>query len=351
MNVTNVFFDSPMSDDERRARLYAGDIFIYSPTPASLALADLGRKLLEECFSPADPQTIHNSLSPEEVAERLGKLKPAFIHHPRCKELIPAIMRERGIDLDQLYFDVPRLRSAYPSHFLSSGIAYAFHPHRDTWYSAPLCQLNWWAPIYPIEPGNAMGFYPRHFSEAVKNNSESYNYYEWNTKNRATATQHVRSDTRAQPKADQDIDPVTIRYLPPPGGIVLFSGAQLHETVENLTGVARYSWDFRTVHLQDVRTMNGARNIDSRATGTTMRDYLRASDLSHLPQDAVAPYDDGSGEGKITYFGDRLVAAEEVDPAPPPHPGKIVGVLLPILAAAGQALQSATEIAALAAAA
>ena len=70
------------------------------------------------------------------------------------------MMREHGVNLEKLYFDVPRLRSAYPSHFLSSGIAYAFHPHRDTWYSAPMCQLNWWLPIYPLDPNNALGFIP-----------------------------------------------------------------------------------------------------------------------------------------------------------------------------------------------
>ena len=80
--------------------------------------------------------------------------------------------------------------------------------------------------------------------------------------------------------------------------------------MENKTDVARYSIDFRTVNLRDVRTMNGARNIDSRSTGTTMRDYLRATDLSHLPDDAIAPYDDGTGEGKMLYFGDRLVKGE-----------------------------------------
>jgi hypothetical protein len=307
MSVTNVYFDSEMSDEERRARLYAGDVFIFSPTRASRALADLGREMLEQCFAPHDPRRIHNIKTPEEVAADLSTLKPAFIHHPVAKRLIPEIMAERGVDLDKLYFDVPRMRSAYPSNFLSSGIAYAFHPHRDTWYSAPQCQLNWWAPIYPIESGNAMGFYPRHFSDPVENNSEIYNYYEWNTKNRATAAQHVKSDTREQPKSSSTLDPVTIRYIPPPGGIVLFCGAQLHETVENKTPNARYSFDFRTVHLDDVRTMNGAKNIDSRSTGTTMRDYLRATDLTHLPDDVIAPYDDGSGEGKTLYFGDRLV--------------------------------------------
>ena len=69
-----------------------------------------------------------------------------------------------------------------------------------------MCQLNWWLPVYPIEPNNAMGFYPRYFSEAVENNSEIYNYYEWNTKNRGAAVQHIKTDTREQPKARQQLE-------------------------------------------------------------------------------------------------------------------------------------------------
>jgi hypothetical protein len=297
-----------ITDEERRAHLYAGDIVILSATVGTRALTDLARQMLQDAFSPHDPRKIHEVKSAEEVAAILAKLKPAFIHHPECKKLIPRIMQEHGVDTDKLYFDVPRLRSAYPSDFLSSGIAYAFHPHRDTWYSAPMCQLNWWIPVYPLDPDNAMGFYPRYFNEAVKNNSEIYNYYEWNTKNRATAAQHVKSDTREQPKAQQELEPVTVRYLPPPGGTIVFSGAQLHETVPNTTKVARYSIDFRTVHYDDVMQRRGARNVDSRCTGTTMRDYLRASDLTHLPEPAIALYDDDTARPEqVVYFGDKLV--------------------------------------------
>ena len=303
----SVFIDPVISDEARRARLYAGDIFILSPTASTRALIDLAREMLEKAFAPHDPRSIHEWKTAEEVAAILGKLKPQFIHHPECKKFIAQFMREQGVDLERLYFDVPRLRTAYPSHFLSSGIAYAFHPHRDTWYSAPMCQLNWWLPIYPLEPDNAMGFYPRYFGEAVKNNSEIYNYYEWNTKNRATAAQHVKSDTREQPKAQQQLEPVTVRYLPPPGGAIVFSGAQLHETVPNSTRVARYSIDFRTVHLDDAVAGRGAPNIDSRCTGTTMRDYLRASDFAQLPEEVVALYDDGTAKSeRVLYFGDKL---------------------------------------------
>jgi hypothetical protein len=50
----------------------------------------------------------------------------------------------------------------------------------------------------------------------------------------------------------------------------------------------------------------GAPNVDSRCTGTTMRDYLRATDLAHLPDEAIALYDDDTAKGDHTlYFGDR----------------------------------------------
>lgn len=306
---SNVHIDSQLADAERRARLYAGDIFIFSPNAHSLRLVELAREMIEQAFKGLDPLTLSETLPVESVVEVLKDLKPRFIHHPMCKKLIPAMLEHFGVDIDKAYFDVPRMRTAYPSSFLSSGIAYAFHPHRDTWYAAPAMQLNWWLPIYPIDRENCMGFYPRHFDRPVRNNSETYNYYRWNEQSRASAAQHIKIDTREQPRPQEEVEGPSLRYLPPPGGCILFSGAQLHETVENTSGVARYSIDFRTVHIDDVKAHRGARNVDSRSTGSTLRDYLKASSPGeHLPDDLVAEYDDGSEvQASILYFGDRLV--------------------------------------------
>ncbi len=235
---TSIFFDARLSDEDRRSRLYAGDIFVLSKSTASGDLVALGRNMLETAFAPHDPRRIHEYKTPEQVAEILSKLKPQFIHHPKCKILLPEILAENGCDLEKVYFDVPRMRSAYPPCFLRSGIAYAFHPHRDTWYSAPMCQLNWWMPIYPLDPDNSMGFYPRYFGEPVQNNSDVFNYYEWNTKSRATAAQHVKADTREQPKPQQELDRVTVRLLPPPGAIIVFSGAIARDRREHVRGRA-----------------------------------------------------------------------------------------------------------------
>jgi hypothetical protein len=222
-------------------------------------------------------------------------LKPAFIHHPKAKEYIAGMLQDLGCDPDQVYFDVPRMRSAFPQDYLTSGIAYAFHPHRDTWYSAPFCQVNWWMPVYDIVPENAMAFHPRYWGQPVRNGSRNYNYYRWNKESRATAAQHIKTDTRVQPHAEEELElQPDLRIIGRPGEVTAFSAAQMHSTVPNTAGMARFSIDFRTVHIEDVWNRRGAPNLDSECTGTTMRDYLRASDLSHVPDEAVALYEDGT---------------------------------------------------------
>jgi hypothetical protein len=256
-----------------------------------MELCILAKRLLSEAFLPHDPRTVDRHLSKEECARVLAQLKPAFIHHPECKRLLPELIGSIGANLEAEYFDVPRLRSAYPNTYLTSGIAYAFHPHRDTWYSAPMCQINWWIPIFEITPQNCLAFYPRYFGRPIANNSESYNYSNWNKVNRFDAAKHVNFDTREQPRPQEEVDDDPVRVVCPPGGLILFSGAHLHATVPNTSGVARYSIDFRTINYDDAADHSGAENVDSLCSGSTMHDYLRCSDLHHLPDALVTAYE------------------------------------------------------------
>lgn len=292
--MTAIHLDAAFSDDERRRRLYGGELFLYSPSRESFALVELARAMIEEAFAPHDPKLAQFSLPVAEYAKLLGELKPRFIHHPECKRLVPALLARHGCDPERTYFDVPRLRSSTSDDYLTTGIAYAFHPHRDTWYSAPFSQINWWLPVYPLEPENCMAFHPRYWSRGLQNSSETYNYQEWNRVSRYNAAQHIGVDTRPQPHALEpvEMDP-DIRLLPPPGGLIVFSGAQLHSSVPNTSGKTRFSIDFRVVNIHDVRALDGAPNVDSHCTGSTMADYLRCSDLAHLPAEAISVYDAG----------------------------------------------------------
>lgn len=292
--MTNIYFDSPLDDDRRRAALYRGELFVFSPRPAAVAMAQLARDLLEEAFSPYDPREAQYHFSVEDYAAILGRVKPTFIHHPRCKELVPQLMTEVGADPAKVYFEVPKMRSSTANRFLTTGIAYAFHPHRDTWYSAPQQQLNWWFPVYEVEPDNAMAFHTRYFDTEVPNTSETYNYYRWNAQ-RDSAVKMIGKDTRVQPKpiGPIDLDP-QIRVVAPVGGVLLFSPQHLHSSVPNNTDVTRFSIDFRTVHRDDLASGLGAPRIDSHCTGTALRDFLRCTDLTQLPDELIAPYDDES---------------------------------------------------------
>jgi hypothetical protein len=285
--------ESALSDDARRLRLYQGEVFVYTPRPSTTAFVEFTRDLVRDAFGSLDPETAQYQLPVEEYAALLAELKPAFIHHPRCKELIRDLLVDFGCDPEKTYFDVPRLRTSTSDDYLTSGIAYAFHPHRDTWYSAPFCQLNWWMPVFDIVPENGMAFHPKYFSTAVRNSSAGYDYYQWNAKNRANAATHIKSDTRIQPKPEEQIElfPQT-RVVAPSGGMLIFSAAQLHSSVPNTSGRTRFSIDFRTVHLDDVLGHTGAPNVDSACTGTTMRDYLRCTDHARIAEELCLGYDE-----------------------------------------------------------
>jgi hypothetical protein len=136
-----------------------------------------------------------------------------------------------------------------------------------------------------------MALHPRYFSRAIKNGSDQYNYQRWNQESRFNAAKLVKADTRVQPHAEEPIElEPQIRFVCPVGGAFQFSAAQLHSTVPNTSDVTRFSIDFRTVHFDEVVSHGGAANVDSACTGTTMGDYLRGSDLAHLPEEVISSY-------------------------------------------------------------
>ena len=299
----NILFDSILSDTVRRYRIYNGDIFVFSPRPSSVALCNLAREMIEEAFGSSNPEEAQHHLPVEEFVAILAPLKPKFIHHPESRRLIQGVLAEVNCDMEKSYLDVPRLRAVTHGGYLTSGVGYAHHPHRDTWYSAPMCQLNWWLPICPFQPESSMAFHPHYWSCAVKNGSTEFNYYQWNADGRKNAAQHIRTDTRKQPKPEEpmELDP-QVRMVCEPGGIIIFSAAQMHSTVPNTSGRTRFSLDFRTIHLDDAASMSGAANIDSAPTGTSLRDFMRASDLERVPNEVVRLYESEEPVAEAVVF-------------------------------------------------
>ena len=278
-------FDSGLTGSERRQHLYAGDLFVYSATERTSAFCAFAAEMVHAAFGGLDPQTAQRELPVQRMVEILKELKPRFIHHEESKRHLTAILEEFGCDPDDTHYDVPRLRTSTSDGYLTSGIAYAWHPHRDTWYSAPLTQINWWLPIFPITEGNGMCLYPEYFDIPVPNNSAGYDYKTWNEKYRFAAASQVDKDSRPLPGPEAEIDsrkanPIVL----PPGGVMLFSGAHLHASVPNFTGRTRFSIDFRTVSLADTSARVGAPDLDNHCTWSAIRDFKRMRDRAEFPE-------------------------------------------------------------------
>jgi len=309
--MNTVYCNCDIDDDQRRARLYAGQLFVYTASDSTRALCQHAREMCEEAFAPFDPCLAQYEMPVEKYVEILATLKPNFIHHPKSKQTIRAIFEEFNCDLEKTFFDVPRLRTVTSDGYLTSGLGYAFKPHRDTWYSPPMCQLNWWLPVFDIESENSMAFHPHYWNRPIKNSSHEFNYQDWNNTGRKAAPKLVGKDTRRQSEALEplELDP-QVRVVTEPGGLLIFSAANLHSTVPNTAGKTRFSIDFRTVHLDELPTNGGAPNLDSACTGTTIRDYLRGTDLAHVPEDVCALY-----ENNNTNFPQAPAVAAPTDTA------------------------------------
>ena len=311
--MLTVWSDADLARPEGRRRLYAGGVFVVSPRPSLAALVDHARSFIEDAFAPHDPRTAQFELPVERFVEIVGPLKPRFIHDPHTSELIRALLEDLGFDRDETYYDVPRMRVSTSSDYLSSGVAYALHPHRDMWYSQPFCQFNWWLPVYDYDEQSGFEFYPRYFDVPVKNGSASFNYYEWNAVGRKESAKHVGADTRRQPKPEEPVDVQdAVRLVVPAGSALVFSGAHLHGTVPNTSGRTRFSVDFRTASLASLLLGEGAPNVDARCTGTSLRDLRCLRDDTPLDDDVIARYDSGEipDGGVLVFEPEGLVEAK-----------------------------------------
>jgi len=306
----SIYVDSKFNDEKRRQHLYDGQLFVYSPRPSALAFTNFAAEMIKDAFGKEDPTTAQFDMPVEEFVRIFAPLKPAFIHHPESKRLIQAMLEDFGCDMETTYLDVPRLRAVTSDAYLTSGVGYAHHLHRDTWYSAPMCQLNWWLPIFEMSSESSMAFHPKYWNEAVKNGSSKFNYYAWNSTGRADAAKHIKSDTREQPKPEQpmELDP-QVRLITEPGGAQVFSAANMHSTVPNTSGRTRFSIDFRTVSLIDVKAKNGAPNLDSHPIGTSLRDFMKGTDLSPMPEEVAAAYDSPEAADGVKVYRPEVVSA------------------------------------------
>jgi Phytanoyl-CoA dioxygenase (PhyH) len=303
----NIVIDPDVPSEELRRTLYAGHLVILTRLQALRDFVDYTREELTELFQPYDPEHVHEHIEPTEMAKILSVWKPRYIHSDKSKKLVRAVIEEAGFSAEETHYDLPKPRTSFPLGHLNTGVAFAFPWHRDTWYSAPPQQINWWLPIFPVRDDNAMSFDLAGFDQAVPNTSDGFDYYQNNASRLTTAT-GVTREVQSRPGAIDHKPDQELVILPAPGEVLLFSGNQLHASTPNTSGRARFSVDFRIVNVPDLLAGHGAALVDAHCTGTAIRDFVNVADESRFDEDTVvklfgAPPPDamlvfGSSQGK-----------------------------------------------------
>jgi hypothetical protein len=291
--MSAILVDPQHSEGALREALYAGNTLMLKPATASKKLCEFAWQMIQEAFSPLHPEQAQSELPVTKFSEIISQLKPRFTHSPEAKRFLRELFEELGWDPAKTYFDVPKLRIVTHSAYLTSGMGYAYKAHRDVWYSAPPCQINWWTPINEIQARSAMVIHPRYFDRKVPNNSSDFDSYKWNAEGRKNAALYVHNDPRNHPHLQEKIDLDWQVLVGRPGALMLFSAQQLHSTVPNDSGRTRFSIDFRTVHEDDILAHKGAKLVDCSCSGTTLRDFIRSTDHGRFSEDVVSSFEVG----------------------------------------------------------
>lgn len=282
--MNTIYFDSLSKDTVRRQQIYNGQLFVFSPRSSTINLSQFVQNLVEEAFGSLDPTKAEYSLPVDEFLAIESDLKQTLINHPDTKQMIQAVLKEFECDLSKTYFDLPQLRMAPTRGYLPNGEGLFHDPHRDTWYAAPMCLLNWWIPIYDLESERTVAFHPRYWNQPVNNDSRGFEK-DYKTNFREAEFPHPEKQIEIEPE---------IRIVCPASGLILFSGAQMHSAVPNTSGLTRLSFDFRTVHYDDIVTNSGASNIDSYSTVALLTDFMGGTDLAKFPEDVIATHEKNS---------------------------------------------------------
>ena len=276
-----------IADIDRRASIFDGDLVVYGPRLSTLALADLAHTIVEQMLGD-NPQWAQQRLSETEFTTLFRAAARNFSRQRRSMEVVSRLVEDFGCDPAATFIGQVSLSATTGHGFLPHGIGTPQHPHRDTWFAASPCQINWRCPLYTLDASSTIAFHPRYWDWPIPNSSVDFDYEQW---------QEGADKTRASGDWEKDLtgpralDTVElnpdIRIACPSGGMVLSSVAQLQSTVPNDSLITYFSAQFQTVNLTDLTSGFGPSNIDASPRGSSLSTFVRCSDFKPMPSELV----------------------------------------------------------------
>lgn len=252
-----------LSDADRGARIFAGDLVIFRGGAALGRFRDRIAELIEDAFGDHEPEGAQFALSEEDYLERVARLRKRVRGDDEARLRFREALTELGANAAETYLDWIHLRVLPDGHGHQDPGTSRLGFHRDTWSSNLYAQTNWWTPIYPLTPERSLAFYPAYWSAELANSSERWDLDDVRRHRDGPTPQPLVPEPTAEVDTSGEL-----RIVPHPGDLLCFSGAHVHATVPNTSGRARFSIEVRTVNASDLAAGRGAPNVDGRAPHT-----------------------------------------------------------------------------------
>ena len=268
-----------LEDGMRRGSVYGGDLLVFEKAPPMEEFCVFTDALIREAFETGDPVMAQFGSGQDEYLSRVEALQKGCRRDGTARELFLAALGRVGVDLRRTFGDWLYLRVSPHGEEYSGHRTAKLGFHRDTWSSNAYPQTNWWAPIYPLSPGRTMAFYGEYWEKPLKNTSAEWDLEE---------IRAGRSSAPLVPEPTETADTASeLRPVIEPGDLLCFSGAHLHASVPNTSGVARFSVEVRTADAGDAAGGRGAPNVDGEAPRVAAGWFCHVDDGTPLPASAT----------------------------------------------------------------
>ena len=247
--------------------LFDGALVIFDGLRPVTRLVDRVRAILTATFETEQPGLAERHLSAPTFRRLAMQARAAVATDAAVARHWWDALAVIGYQRDRTWLDQIRLRVVPSRDDIDHRRLQTVPPHRDTWGSGIMAQINWWLPLFPLAESSTMLLWPDAFRQPTANNSG-----EWTFEAFRKATQ---DDYPLLPVACRRPVEPGVPVLIEPGQLLGFSAAHLHAGVSDASGRTRLGVDTRSVWAPDHRASRGAPNVDGAARAQMWR-WFRA---------------------------------------------------------------------------
>lgn len=272
---------------ERGRLVFGGDLVVFTGVEPLRELCTLTSTKLVALVGHVDVDVAFERLGGADARAALDTVRRWYRSDTTVAQLWAAALEQVGIEVSTTGWDWRHLRFLPPEAHATGALA-ALGAHRDTWASNVRAQVNWWTPKVAIDRDRALAFFPRHWTQPLRNTSADWDL---EAVRRAEGTGSGAAAAAGQPVVPTPIDPVDpadeVRVVIRPGDLLCFSGSHVHASVRNVSGRTRVSAEVRTVDIADVAAGRGAPNVDGAAPHVALDWFRTIVDGTPLSRDPV----------------------------------------------------------------